>query len=190
MKSISALGILLGIFMLAGVYRQSAQGSASDENKGIEKSFYRTPEEQRIDEFIKDGLALGLHDYETRSGIINALGNPKDSRIIKVRNAHYPEQIDEFHELYYDGLYIKLYHVISSDKYFVSRISLTRDQYDMRWGLGIGGSKDRVMEMLGSPKKIERGQYSYGSVIGANSWVHFHFRNDTITKIVWSYYID
>lgn len=192
--SILIVWVIIGMSLLACTDKQNTQDPITKKYGQTQGNFYgvsETERAERIDEIIYHGLDLGLKGNETKDGIINTLGNPKELKLTKVPNKHYPaELIDETYELFYDGLSLKIYHVTYSNKDFITDISLSGENYAVKWGLGIGSTKSKIIEILGAPKKVEKDLLGYESMTGAPSQIYFHFQNDTVNKIEWHYYLD
>lgn len=148
-----------------------------------------TPEvfQSRISQFVYGGLQLIIG--ETVAEVTSNLGNPESFKTEKVKNRHNPEQIDEINELFYDGLYIKIYKVTETNKEFITDLSVTNDRYHMKWGLNVGSSNDEVKNILGSPSEEKHNVFIYRTD-EAPSHVSFYFRNGTVYRIDWSFYID
>jgi hypothetical protein len=160
----------------------ACNGRSSQESK-IDKF------QEKVDEFVAEGLDFKLG--KTKVEIVKNLGNPKTIRIQKVPNVHYPKYIvDEIHELFYDGFYIKLYKATETNKEMVEYLSVTSDRYKVKWGLNIGTHKNKVRNLLGPPLKKEKSVYTYQDRDGYPDHVYFYFRDDRIYKIEWEYYHD
>lgn len=141
----------------------------------------------RINQFVYGGWNFRVG--ETLAEIITNLGTPQSFKTEKVKNTHNPDQIDEVYELLYDGLFIEIYKVTETNKEFVTALSVTDDKYKMKWGLNIGSSRNQVKNVLGNPSEEKNNVYIY-KTDEAPSYVSFYFRNGTMYKIYWSFYID
>jgi hypothetical protein len=188
LKPSNRLGILIGVLFLlvALLFTSLPSHGANDSDK--DSSDNRSEEFQsRINEFINDGLDFKLG--KTIGEIKQALGQPQKSNIRKVENRHYP-QIDEIHELYYQGLYMQIYKVSATRKEFITNISISSDRYKLKWGLNVGSQKSAVKRVLGSPDKNEKNLFEYCDDITLVSCVSFHFSNEIVRKVDWDFYSD
>lgn len=162
----------------------------------------------RIDEMIEAGLAFPLG--KSRAEITASLGPPRAATVRRLRNQHDPARIDELHELTYDGLRVLLYRVTAEDREFVTDLSLTSAKYPVKWGLGVGSTKEAVRRVLGGgftalaapDSRIEppaRGQrcaevdgvctYRYDG-FEQRSHVFFSFRGGRVSRIDWTFEVD
>ncbi len=145
--------------------------------------------QEKVDEFIANGLEFRLG--KTRAEIVRNLGNPRSIKIRKVPNVHYPEElVAEIHELFYDGLVVRLCEATEVNKEFLEYFSVTSDRYKVKWGLNIGTHKDRVRYVLGTPTKEEESLYAYKYLMGYPHYVYFYFRDDRVYEIAWEFWID
>ena len=84
----------------------------------------------------------------TRSEIIRALGTPIRITKKEVINVHDPEQVDVKNVLFYDGLSIKIYRVSETGREIITGISITADEYKLKWGLSIGCTQDDLKKQF------------------------------------------
>jgi len=180
-------GFLIASLILTGctahVTAPSSQDSAPSANM-----------QHNVDKFIKNGLAFKLG--KSRAKIINNLGEPKS---IHVEKANTPSALstyaaegvaDETYELFYDGLFISLYHAAVEKEDLLQHVSITDSKYKVRWGLDVGCSKQKVKSVLGKPSEEDEFAFVYKNELGSESYVHFYFVNDIVYKIDWWYYQD
>jgi hypothetical protein len=162
----------------------------------------------RIDEMIEAGLAFPLG--RSRAEITASLGPPRAATVRKLRNQHDPAQMDELHELTYDGLRVLLYRVTAEDREFITDLSLTSAKYRVKWGLGVGNTKEAVRRVLGggftalaapdsriAPHEARRRcderdgvcTYRYDG-FEQKSHVSFSFRSGRVSRIDWTFEVD
>lgn len=145
--------------------------------------------QKRVNQFIYDGLDFKLG--KTRAEIISNLGNPENMEMKKVKNIHYPDEIiDEIYELFYDGLYIRIYKATAGDREFIEYLSITSDRFKIKWGLNIGSSKEEVKNILGNPIKEDSDVFTYEYTDGYPDHVYFYFRDNAVYRIDWEFWID
>jgi hypothetical protein len=143
--------------------------------------------QKRINEFVYD--SFGFEFDKTRSDIIKTMGRPARIAEKKVTNIHDPAQVDSEYVLFYAGLSIKIYEVSQTGKEIVTDISITTDQYKLKWGLRVGCSQDEVKRVLGEPHEKKDLVYVY-EADEAPSIVVFFFRDGNVTSIDWEFYYD
>lgn len=122
------------------------------------------------------------------------MGSPKSVNITKIPNIHFPDQIDEIHELFYDGLSLEIYVVkhpdySGPDPSLLRGISITSNKYKVKYGLNIGSSKAAVKKVLGNPL-TEDHKFTYENTDGYANHVYFYFRNARVYRIDWHFFID
>ena len=156
----------------------------------------KTPETQgpTVEEGAQDKSAEFLHSgWEFKLGqtiqeVKDNLGQPLSEKIEKYENRHVAGQADEIHTLMYNGLVLVVYRVNEKKPrdLFMS-LAITRDNFDMKWGLKVGVSQDRVRTVLGEPHKSQGGAFVYQD---ENSSVSFSFQGGTVRGIKWHWYVD
>jgi len=145
--------------------------------------------QERINRLVNDGLDFKLGDSVNE--IIKTLGQPKDIKVEKERNVHYPNEImDEIHRLYYDGLSIEIYKATEGNKELLQTLSVTSNKFKVKLGLNVGVTKPEIKRALGRPSKDRGNAWSYVCTDGYEHEVRFYFANDKVNKIEWSYWID
>ena len=193
---------LRGLGAACGVFAVARPGLVRAQDAGAQAF------QARIDEMIEAGLAFPLG--KSRAEITASLGPPRAATVRRLRNQHDPAQIDELHELAYDGLRVLLYRVTGEHREFVTDLSLTSAKYRVKWGLGVGSTKEAVRRVLGGgftalaapDSRIEppaRGQrcaevdgvctYRYDGV-EQRSHVFFSFRGGLVSRIDWTFEVD
>lgn len=156
----------------------------------------KSPETQgpTVEEEAHDKIADFLHSgWEFKLGqtiqeVTDNLGEPLSEKIEKYENRHVVGQIDEIRTLMYNGLVLVVYRVNEKKPrdLFMS-LAITRDNFDMKWGLKVGVSQDRVRTILGEPHKSQGGAFVYQD---ENSSVSFSFQGGTVRGIKWHWYVD
>ena len=193
---------LQGLGAATGVFAVARPGLVPAQDAGAQAF------QARIDEMIEAGLAFPLG--KSRAEITASLGPPRAATVRKLRNQHDPTRIDELHELAYDGLRVLLYRITAEDREFVTDLSLTSAKYRVKWGLGVGSTKEAVRRVLGGgfgalaapDSRIEppaRGQrcaevdgvctYRYDG-FEQKSHVFFSFRGGRVSRIDWTFEVD
>ena len=143
--------------------------------------------QKKINEFVYDGFEFRLG--RTGSEIMRFLGDPVKISKKEINNIHDPDQVDLVNELFYDGLSIRIYRVAETGKEIIINISITGDEYNLKWGLGVGSPQDDIKAQLGDPHEEEKDAYIYQAE-GAPSCVVFYFRNSRVYRIDWEFYYD
>ena len=195
-------GLLVGLAAACLVHVAGGAGPALAQDRGA-SSF-----QARIDELIEDGFAFPLG--KTRTEITASLGRPLAAAVRRIPNQHRPSQTDELHELTYDGLRILLYRVTVDNRELVTDISLTGVGYRVKWGLGVGSTKEEVRRVLGPgftalPAPESRlGSPAGGRPCGESdgnctyryaaseqtSHVYFSFRDGRVERLDWVFWVD
>ena len=156
----------------------------------------KSPETQgpTVEEAAHDKIADFLHQgWEFKLGqtiqeVKESLGEPLSEKIEKYENRHVAGQTDEIHTLMYNGLVLVVYRVNEKKPrdLFMS-LAITRDNFEMKWGLKVGVSQERVRTVLGEPHKSQGGAFVYQD---DNSSVSFSFQGGTVRGIKWHWYVD
>jgi hypothetical protein len=146
--------------------------------------------ERKADIFIYEGPAfLGNTIIKSKSVIINRLGKPRSIKSEKAKNPH-NDSTDTIYELFYEGLYVKVYEVSLDDRSFILHIILENNKYKTKWGLNVGTAKEIIGNVLGEPDEKSDTSWTFVSAEGYPSTVKFYFERDRVRKIEWSYVID
>lgn len=155
-----------------------------------EAVFDEAPNEarQKIDQFLRNGLSLAIGD--SLAEIEANLGPPLKRNVLDRQNIHDATKTDRLYELFYDGLFLRVYHVTESNRDIVVLIEVTGEKYTIQHDLRVGSAKEKVIAALGHPDEEEpdllryfAGEFVYGSV-------EFFFRDDKLTTISWNFFID
>ena len=137
-------------------------------------------QKERVAELINSGWSFKLG--KSIKDIKQSLGKPLRENIEDYQNPHVENQIDEIHILDYGGLMIHVYRANEKPpRDILYRLIITDDDYEMKWGLGIGSTRKEVELLFGKSDRIEDEN--------TNS-VSFSFSNDKIDKIEWNWYLD
>ena len=109
-----------------------------------------------------------------------------------MQNRHEPGRTDEVHELEYDGLRIVLYRVSATGRELIMEVSLTSERYRLKWGLGVGSTRDAVRRVLGPGVRAERGEIDTDRYEDSEraSRVDFSFRDARVRRIDWVFWLD
>lgn len=143
--------------------------------------------QNKINEFVYDGFDFKLG--RTRSEIIKALGRPIRITSKEVINVHNPEKVDVKNVFIYEGLSIKIYRVSENGREIITGISVTSDEYKLKWGLSVGCSQGDLKRQLGEPFEKMSDTYVY-QTDEAPSIVVFYLRNSKVYRIDWEFYYD
>ena len=144
----------------------------------------------RVDELIADGFAVPLG--RTRAELAASLGPPRSAAVRRVQNRHEPGRTDEVHELEYDGLRIVLYRASATGRELLMEMSLTSGRYRLKWGLGVGSTRDAVRRVLGPGVRAEGGETDTDRYEDSErgSRVDVSFRDARVRRIDWVFWLD
>lgn len=144
----------------------------------------------RVEQFSFNGFDFRLGTTEKE--IIRNLGSPQKIRKEKIKNIYDHNQMDETIEIYYDGLYIKIYNVkaVDGDKEMIEAISVFSNKYKIKWGLNIGCSRQQVKDILGAPSEVDNEKLTYSLDGNFPHQFDFFIKDGKVYKIEWSYYMD
>lgn len=136
----------------------------------------------------KNGLLIECEN--NIQDIKQVLGKPYTVKIKHVPNQHIGSQIDEIHELFYDGLNIFVYVVKEirsiENMSFIINITLTGKKYTLPERIRIGSPlnlvKSNIKHLMPS-----KGFFVYHNLFedGYQEEVRFYFLNDKLSKVVW-----
>ncbi len=143
-----------------------------------------------VEDFIFHGKGFEVGD--SLEAIRESLGEPLARRDTKIANRHVPGQQDQIIQLVYDGLEIGIYRVNGSPpRDIVSHLAITDERYPARHGVAIGIPSDRLRALLGNPTEQDGGTWTYRYLDGpGDDKVVFHFRENLLKKIEWSWPVD
>ncbi len=123
------------------------------------------------------------------------LGEPHFVTIEQVPNLHAESQLDEIHELAYDGLTILVY-VLGNPYYedqtnLIVGFTLTGKQYQLPGNIKIGSSWRQVKKSV-MPLKSVKNFFLYKNTFeeGYEEDVHFYSSENRLSKVVWECPID
>ncbi len=153
--------------------------------------------------FISEGWILG----ETRADVRRRLGEPLAIRVHQIKNQHDPEQIDERHEFWYEGLTLAFYVAKAGpEREFLTDISVTDRRYELGRDLKVGTPKEHVIRLLGG-KFVPLRQPDLRSWMPAAdrecgsdvctyeytdqySHVYFSFKDGRVSRVDWVFWVD
>lgn len=144
-------------------------------------------------EFAKSGWNFELNHNDSVAYIKNEFGPPISETIKKVKNLHDAQQIDQIHILNYAGLEVHVYHVNTIDLYdFLIQVNITNsDTYPIKYGINIGSDLSYILDILGSPSKVNNGVLIYQTKEGDTyPTVSMFFEEDKLKEIQWEWLPD
>jgi hypothetical protein len=171
-------------------------GSCNEKDEFDKKGFDSQGEvANRDDKFIKaiDEYALAGTRFDfgkTRNEIQSRLGTPVKVIESDVQNIHNPEQKDKLYMLYYEGLYIQLYHVMENGKELILSVEISNDKYKINQGISVGTSVSELKRILGEPDSITDDMLRYNSSEFVMCVVDFTLKDDKVAAIRWSYLLN
>jgi len=118
------------------------------------------------------------------------LTKPLSHKVKKIENTHIAGQIDEWHDLEYQGFKLSYYRVVPENRNLLSKLSIVSADYQLPCGLKIGVQKSRVIEVLGKPTEVTTASISYEFEDPYSETVTFHFDGGVIKEIIWKFEID
>jgi tetratricopeptide (TPR) repeat protein len=145
-----------------------------------------TAAEEKVAEWIDSGLHLipgsSIDEIKQR------LGNPASERVDFHKNNQVVGQTDEIHTLSYEGLSLRIYHVMEvPPRDLVFELTITDKRFLFKWGLKIGSPQNEVVHLLGKPGK-EGNSLTYSTEAGAASF--FFSKENRLEKVQWQWDID
>jgi len=186
-KTSLVAALLVCIFFSCPKENQTDEAGGEDWLDGS-GDYNTNPKREIIDDFMKNGPDFPIGD--NLQEIVEHLGEPIKKTVIEKQNIHNPEKTDLIEELYYEGLFLRIYHVTDMNRDIVVTIEVTGDEYDIQHRLVIGSKKEQVLAVLGEPDEEKSnilrylaGEYVFGAV-------EFSFRDDILVSITWHYFID
>lgn len=165
------------------------QGNASGQSIEFGDPLLNTDSySMNLKEFAGNGLESKLG--ETRKELIQNIGNPVNETLTKVKNRHQPDITDTIYHLTFDGFEASIYDTGGKEILLYQKI--TSPKYKVKYGLNIGGTKDKVIAALGNPQEEPQDQliYCYYDEAGYQTLVIFSFTGDKITAIEWNFPVD
>ena len=122
--------------------------------------------------------------------IINVLGKPSFVNIQKFPNRHVESQIDEIHELFFEGLSVFVYYFDNShfvdDTSLIIGFTLTGKQYKLPGNIRIGSPVSQVKNYIRPLKRSkEFFLYSNSYEEGYYEEVRFYFSGNKLLQVIW-----
>ena len=183
MNGVNPARVALALALLFALSLGACEERKSPETQGptVEEAAH-----DKMADFLRQGWEFKLG--QTIQEVKESLGEPLSEKIEKYENRHVTGQTDEIHTLMYNGLVLVVYRVNEKQPrdLFMS-LAITRDNFDMKWGLKVGVSQERVRTVLGEPHKSQGGAFVYQD---DNSSVSFSFQGGTVRGIKWHWYVD
>lgn len=114
------------------------------------------------------------------------LGNPINETITYKANQYDNTVMDEIYVLEFDGMILKLYYAVSSNKIIFEEMTILSSNYSVYLDLNVGQDLSFIVKKLGEPDLVEEGSYRYNHP-GFFSFVIFKFdvNDKKITEIYW-----
>jgi len=137
---------------------------------------------EKINTFMQEGPGFVIG--ESLSEIKKYHGEP-----IR-QNIHNPELTDQIYELYYEGLFLRVYHVSATDKDIIILVEVTSDEYPVMWDLTVGTTKEKVVEAFGEPDETNLDTIRYLAGEFVMGFVEFTFKDGLCSRVAWHYLID
>jgi tetratricopeptide (TPR) repeat protein len=145
-----------------------------------------TATQEKVAEWIDSGL-----DFIPGSSIEEIkqrLGKPASERVELHKNTHVLGQKDEIHTLDYEGLSLRIYHVMEvPPRDLVFELTITDKRFLLKWGLKIGSSRNQVIDVFGKPDK-DGNPLTYSTEAGSASF--FFSKENRLEKVQWQWDID
>lgn len=143
--------------------------------------------EKNRDNFYRNGFTFNLAIEDIKKN----LGKPNKLQIEKIQNIHDINQIDEIHDIQYEGLSFKIYKINTKPvKELKISAEVTNPKYKLKYGLKISVSKNTIIKVLGEPNKISKGIMHYTLKDMINAGFQVYLKDDKVIKITWAYYFD
>jgi hypothetical protein len=132
-----------------------------------------------VDDFIDAPRALF---GRTRAAVERALGAPLSvrPRVLPGGPTSAAEAVDE---LLYPGLTV----AVSQRSGVMRRVAITEPRWSLPRGLNVGTARPQVETVLGEPQLVADASVLYLDADGFPNTVEFHFRDDRVRRIEWSY---
>lgn len=115
---------------------------------------------------------------------------PISHKVEKIENTHTAGQIDEWHDVEYQGFKLSYYRVVPENRNLLSKLSIVSADYQLPFGLKIGVQKSSVIEVLGKPAEVTTTSISYEIGDPYTETVTFHFDGANVNEISWEFEID
>jgi tetratricopeptide (TPR) repeat protein len=145
-----------------------------------------TAAEEKVAEWIDSGL--NFIPGSSIDEIKQRVGKPASERVEPHRNNHVVGQMDEIHTLHYEGLSLRIYHVMEvPPRDLVFELTITDKRFLFKWGLKIGSPRNEVVHVLGKPDK-DGNPLTYSTEVGLTSF--FFSKENRLEKVQWQWDID
>ncbi len=145
--------------------------------------------QERHDSFILNEIKKSFGDSSHE--VLKKLGKPKKIIEKKTENIHVRDAEETVFKMIYPGVTFIFLKDNDLHKEFLVEAELTGKEFELSWGVRIGISRERLIEIFGEPKeRLEKNSiYRYADFESLN-WVDFYFKGDSLTKIHWVFYLD
>lgn len=148
--------------------------------------------QHRIYRFINMGYPI--IPLQDRASIHAILGPPIQTRDQTIANPHRPDLTDTIHEVFYNGIYLVIYHTSEGPEYLIN-LAISSPKEKMKYGIRIGDARKKIERTFGpNYKRLQDQQHrpviSYNTGIGPTDTVYFYFDHDRLYKVLWDFYID
>jgi len=158
------------------------------DSQNSERSTVHSPYNNPIYLLYENGLFVDCDN--SLQNIIQVLGKPRAEKIKKIPNRHISSQIDEIHELIYDGLSIFVYffHNTEFTDYtnIVVSFTLTGQQYRLPKNIRIGSPFNQVKNKLRPLIQSEDFFVYYNTFEeGYHEELRFYFSQNRLSKVLW-----
>lgn len=106
------------------------------------------------------------------------------------KNRHVPGQVDTLRTYVYRGLEFTVYDVAHDPKVMMQNLTVADSTYETEDGLRVGLSREHVRALLGTPDQVESDTLTYRLGAPAPNHLQVSLRNDCVTRLKWSFYVD
>lgn len=157
-------------------------GSAPEKSRPADSSAHSPAERHRY-------TVLSLIG-ETRSELMQQLGQPDHVKTHTVRNRHYPAVFDRIHTLHYSGLIIRIYEASLTGNEFITTIALQNPQFALTPEIRIGGDPQGIARVLGAPARVRGDLLIFDAEQEGIGRLTLRLRKRVIESILWEPYFD
>ncbi len=155
-------------------------------SRGTHNHTSLTDAEQKVVEWMNSGL--NFIPGSSIDEIKQKLGKPLNEQVERHRNNHVQGQVDEIHSLDYEGLSLRIYHVMEvPPRDLVFEVTIMDKRFPLKWGLKIGSPRSEVIQVLGKPDK-DGNPLSYSTEAGATFF--FFSKENRLEKVQWQWDIN
>jgi tetratricopeptide (TPR) repeat protein len=145
-----------------------------------------TATQEKVAEWIDSGL--NFIPGSSIDEIKQRLGKPASERVELHKNNHVLGQKDEIHTLDYEGLSLRIYHVMEvPPRDLVFELTITDNRFLFKWGLKIGSPHNQVIDVFGKPDK-DGNPLTYSTEVGSASF--FFSKENRLEKVQWQWDIN